>query len=288
MVAGLLLLSTAGFVGAQPSTSIADYTLFGDDGIRTQGLTVTSGDVGVNAPIAFLRAPRFLLAPSSNLVADAVIFERKNPANTECAELFANFLVRGPDAGCGASATPFSPPVIPDLAAACGFPAFFPACDPDADVTVAPGDTLALPPGTYGDLVLKSFKSLGVLVSATVELDPGVYQFCTVKASRGTSIEFQGPGATTVHVAKRLNLKNETYTGPAPASGVAESDVRIFVAEGTVGAGRMATVRAHLCAPTSKLRLSKGGAHRGVFAAASVRATQVTLDLGSPSGAFPD
>lgn len=259
---------------AQPSTDLDDYVLFANSGLKTKGLTIPSGgDVGVNRMNARLVAPRFLVAPSSNVASDRVRLSLE-PANTPIGQLYANVVERA-----AVPATAFTVPIIANLPAACGFPAPFPACDGGNDVKVTLGGTTALPPGVYGSVRVTGAQG----IAATLEL-AGAYTFCDLKVGRGSEVVFTGP--TTLNVAGNVILGPDGYLGPELLSGLGASDVQLYVVGPKVRFSRGTDVTAHLCAPTAKLQMTQGGNHEGSFVADLIRTEEVSLMPGSPSGAF--
>src|SRR6185436_17604250 len=78
-------------------------------------------------------------------------------------------------------------PIIADVPAACGFPGSFPACNPAAGVVVRAGRTV-LPPGVYGDVVVKSPGAL-----ASLELTGGSYVFCSLRIGRHAEVRVRRP-----------------------------------------------------------------------------------------------
>jgi hypothetical protein len=149
---------------------------------------------------------------------------------------------------------PPSTPIVADVKAACGFPSPFPACATNLDVDVAIGGTVVLPPGVYGRVRVQ-----GTMLSAgNLVLTGGSYVFCDVKISRNAQLRVQT--ASTIDVVGKASF------GP--------SSTRDSFSE------------AHVCAPDAKMRMLQGGTHVGSYIAGFIRTQEVTLDVGSPSGAF--
>jgi len=247
------------------STSIGDYTLLAERMIRTRRLTLTKGDMGVASPTGGIFSRGILDAPTSVLAADTVRMQR----NTDCGALFAN-ATEGTGAGCG-NPQPFVSP-FSDLAAACGFPAPFPVCDPSAPpIVVAANQTLALAPGTYGDVYLQG----GPSGSGTLEL-AGTYRFCNVVASLDATTVFTAP--STVNVTGNLLLSRATTTNPT----VGAEDIRFFVQGSIVRVSRNALVTAVLCAPDATLAINTGTTLEGRFIAENIRLKRNVV-MGTPS-----
>jgi hypothetical protein len=258
---------------AQPSANVDDYVLFAGGTLKTKGLTVADGGIGVNDAGGRLICRGALTAPSSMVAADRVRLD-KTPGNTVVQQLFANIVE------IGGTATPFSPPIVADVATACGFPAPFPVCAPGMDVDVPAGTTMNLAPGVYGKVrVHGSLLAAGVLV-----LNGGSYVVCDVKASRTAQLRVQTP--TTLAVVGKVSLGPSAFFGPEAGSGLVASDIRLYANGPIVKLARQSYSEARLCAPSAKLKVSRGGTHIGSYVASYIRTQEVTLALGSPSGAF--
>jgi hypothetical protein len=263
---------------AQPSSNLADYVLFAETKLRSKGVSVACGDIGVNQAGGKLIAPRYITVPDQ-VVADTV----KLDEDAVVGELFANRLYK-----TTIPATPWTPPILPDLAAACGYPAGpFPACAFGSDVVVPAGTTMALGPGAYGNLILKGgVDTLGAPNGSVVELSGGDYTFCNVKVNRFSEVRVLAP--VTVYVSGFLRMQANNYWGPAEGSGIPSSQIETFVAGAQVHYSRGAQVAATLCAPFAKCRLTRGGSYVGRVACNDVRTEEMTFHCGSPSGAFLD
>jgi len=275
-LAGMLALALATEVAAQPSTNLNDYVLFATGTIKAKGPTISDGDVGVNATGGLLLAPQFFTAPNSVVASDRVRFD-KSPSSTVLQQLYANIVEQ-----YGPLPTPFTPPIIANVKAACGFPAPFPLCSPGVDVEVAAGATTPLPPGTYGKVrVHGTSVAAGALV-----LTGGTYTFCDLKVSRNSQLRVQTP--STVNVVGKASFGPSSFLGPDTGSGLVASDIQLYAAGSLVKLARDSFSEAHVCAPDAKLRMSQGGTHVGVYVASFIRTEEVTLDVGSPSGAFAE
>jgi hypothetical protein len=255
-----LVAIAAVLAGAVPaagqSTDVESYALLAERTIRAKRLTMTAGDLGVIDPLnGRIMARNTLEAPESAVAAHIV---RLRNSDSQCAQLFANLaVVQGQ--GCD-DPDPFVSP-FEDLATACGFPAPFPSCDPDAPpIVVSPGETRVLAPGTYGDVVIAGNPS----GFGTLEL-AGDYQFCTLKASLDAVTVFAA--ASTVNVENALILSRATTTNPT----IDAEDIRIFVRGTGVRISRNATVTAVICAPNATLGINSGAVLAGRFVAEQVR-----------------
>jgi hypothetical protein len=78
-----------------------------------------------------------------------------------------------------------------------------------------------------------------------------------------------------------------SFFGPDTGSGLVASDIQLYAAGSLVKLTRESESNVHICAPDSKMRMSQGGTHVGVYVAGYIRTEEVLLDVGSPSGAFP-
>lgn len=243
---------------AQPGTNLDQYLLFADDELRTKGVRTPGGDLGVNDGLLF----GTIDAPASTLAAKEVRIKAK----AKCAKLFANEVAR--DTPSCAPPTPFSPPIVADLAAACGFPPPF-DCGGGPDVTVAKGDTRTLTPGTYGDVrVLGAGGKAG-----TLRFGAGDYTLCSLDGSRDAKILFDGPAR--VQVVGNVEAGNQSFTGPAGGSGLSPFDVRIFAAGNRVHFSRKSSAALRLCAPNALLLLTEGTTIAGSFVAETIRTERV-------------
>jgi hypothetical protein len=280
-VTGMVLVATGlpGRVTAQPSSNLADYALFAETKLKTKGLTLACGDIGINRERGKLIARKFLTTPGT-VASDIVKVGDGFAAGT----LFANILV----GKFQPAATPWTPPIIGDLAGACGFPNPFPACDPGNRVLVLAGTTTALPPGVYGDVTVKGgYDEFGEPLPGVLELGGGSYTFCGVKLARFADVRFTDPA--TVNVATNLRMQANNVWGPAEGSGVTADQIAVYVAGSKVHYSRNAEVVARLCAPSAKCRLTNAGSHAGAVYCRFIRTEQITFVCspgGSPSGAF--
>ena len=273
---GVLALAAglASSAAAQPSSNLNDYVLFATGTIKTKGPTISDGDVGVNVLGGRLLAPRYFTAPNSVVASDRVRFD-KNPMNTVLEKLYANTIEQ-----YGPAATPFTPPIIADVKAACGFPSPFPPCAVGTTVDVPTGTTTVLAPGVYGRVRVHGTS----LSAGTLLLSGGTYTFCDVKVSRTAELRAQAP--VTVNVVGKAAFGPNTFVGPDTGSGLVAGDIQFYVAGSLVKFTRNSKSNLRICAPDSKMRLSQGGTHVGVYVAGFIRTEEVQLLIGSPSGAF--
>jgi hypothetical protein len=257
----LSVLALAPPVLAQPSTNLDDYLLFADEELRIKGIKTPGGDLGVNDGLLF--GGGVIDAPASTLVGD----EARLKPKSKCATLFANEVARVTPA-CDPP-TPFSPPVVGDLAAACGFPPPF-DCDGGDDVTVAKDAIRSLAPGTYGDVRVLG----GGGKAGTLRFAAGDYVLCSLRAGRDARLLFDG--AARVMVVGEIEAGNETFTGPAGGSGLSPFDVRFYSAGERVHFSRKSRVSIDLCAPDALLLFTEGTNLTGSFVARVIRTERVT------------
>jgi hypothetical protein len=266
----------AGPASAQPSSTLADYVLFAETQIKTKGLTVPCGDIGVNRAGGILRAPQELTVAG----ACASDVGRLTPL-ANCSTLYANFTYNAPP-----GAVVWTPPILADLAAECAFPDPFPTCDLLAPITVDAGTTLSLAPGVYGNLTVKGgidpitfLPTPGIL-----QLQGGTYRFCNVKVTRYSEVRALAP--VTVNVFGVLKTVYNNYLGPD--TGSKASDFVVNVNGPKAHYSRYSQVVARLCAPRAKCRLTAGGDHAGWVWCDNVRTEDINFTCASPGGAFVD
>lgn len=274
VVCGLLLQVWAAFFAAgiiypadasgAPNNSLSSYTVFAINDLRSKGLTVAAGNIGVNDGLLFVHDR--LSAPTSEVVANTIRIDERS----SCQALYGNAVqTTGPNCSPG---MPFASPLFPDVAGACGFPALFPQCGGNA-VAVAPGAALTLPPGTYG--------ALNVGPGAQLELAGGNYVFCSVRAARNARIDVAA--ASEIDVVGSVSLGNQVVFGPAAGAGIAPSDIRVYVAGLSVHYSRMSAISAAVCAPNALARLTQGGQHDGQLIALRIRTEHVGFSPAAPA-----
>jgi hypothetical protein len=268
LLACLLVLPAAvPLRAAAQSRDLDTYVLFALKELRTKGLTLSSGDVGVNQPEGLLSASSHgvIDAPQSQLVAEIV----RMSARSRCALQFANVYREA----CGPASAMEPLPIIADPVHACGFPSAFPACstDPRKDQMVADGQRILLPPGTYGNV--------RVLGGGKLVLSGGSYVFCSLRAGRNAQVLVQH--AATVNVTGLVNLSNTVFFGPdaSVVPSISARDIQLFANGSLVHFSGSADVHARLCAPSAVLRLTHGGHVEGTFVAGTIRTERITGGL---------
>lgn len=265
-VATMVLPAAVAHAASGPPRTLSDFVLFALRDLRSKGLTMTAGAVGVNDGSLYSHGP--IAVPQSALVADTV---RVDEAST-CGALFSNHAMRtGP--GCG-PAQAFSGPILTTPIADCGFPAQFPACDPARPIQVASGEVRHLPPGVYGDV-----HAAGGPVRGTVLLDGGAYVFCSLRLGRSDQLLTAAPA--TVAIAGDMTLGPASRTAPASAA-VAASELRLMVAGTHARLARRADVRARVCAPAAMLRITAGVRVEGTILARTIHTEKMSGTLPAP------
>ena len=225
-----------------------------------------------NKACGSVRMQAATFADGSQLVGDQVFFTKPG------ANIFQLFRNGG---GSLANATiasppvqPFTTPVLPGtcdasctadvsaIAALCGFPVPFPACNSGAPVNVepgqdCPGDTSPgngrcdLPPGVYGALNVRS--------KAKLTLAAGSYSFCSMRIVRSTLV--LGNGTTiTVPNGGAVRISNESTFGQKCG------DITLLIdGPSTIRFGHAVNVAARVCAPEGKIALGHGNHLLGQF-----------------------
>ena len=255
--------------GAQ-SRDMDSYLLFALQGMRTKGLSISSGHIGVNDPSgAIFSAHGTIDAPQSDVVAGMV----RASVGSRCRNLYANTV---PDAmpGCqpprGFRALAL--PLMDDVLAACHYPSPFPTqCATASPVIVDLDSQRTLPPGTYGNVVVYSAGSR----SGRLVLTGGDYLFCSLRTSRSARILFQGP--STVKIQNEVSLGATAYLGPDPDVSPLPSagDITLYVNGPAVLFSASSEAHAHVYAPNAMLRLTHYSTIEGTFLARLIRTERI-------------
>ena len=262
----LLLIGWLGSAhGAELSRDAGSYALLAGSELRIRGLRLAGGDVGVNDGV--LRASGRLDAPTSLVAASVVDIDPRS----SCDALFFSGSVARAAPGCGPG-VPFSGPIVPDLAASCGFPEL-PPCATATPIHVGHGETRRLEPGTYGDVELQG----GGAGPGRLVLAGGDYVFCSLRAARDAALEVES--AARVLVDGNLSIGQSATI--ELASGLAARDLSLFVVGNQVTFGRVSHISAHLCAPGATLRIVDGANLTGSFIAGQIQSGRIRVDLGS-------
>ena len=153
-----------------------------------------------------------------------------------------------------------------DLAAACGFPSPFPACDPSKVVTVVPlsdcpfGDQTPgnqrcdLPPGVYGNLEVKD--------QASLTLTGGTYVVCDLSVGKATETLAAAPAV--VNVTGNVGISNDSNFGPAAGQNCGLIRVNVN-GTGNFSFGRQAAINGYFCAPQRTLLIGHDNNLTGRF-----------------------
>ncbi len=247
------------------------YVLFALEGIRTKGLTLSSGDIGVNDPNGAISASSHgvIDAPQSDLIAGMV----RASVNSRCRHLYANLAV-GTMPACQPTGDfrALALPLMADPLAESGYPAPFPdLCAGAAPVTVTLDTTRTLTPGTYGDVnVFSAGGRVGRLV-----LTGGDYFFCSLRTGRSAQVLFKGP--STLRIRNLVSLGASAFLGPDPGAGSAPSagDIVLHVNGPAVHFSATSDVHARLLAPNAMLRVTHEATIEGSFMARAIRTERI-------------
>jgi hypothetical protein len=249
-------------VASAQSTDLSSYALFALSSLRAKGLTVpTVGNIGVNSLQGSLRVQGRLNAPNSEISADEV----RTLSAATCASLFAN--VANPSI-C-VSQNGFSGILsVPDVLAACEYPDPFPSCG-GPNIEVQRGQTVVLPPGSYGKVSVRGSPNPGTLVFD----GPGDYQLCDLSAGRKADVLFRSavPGRVNVYVVGGTSsdpeVGNSAFVGPEPGSLLTPADIHIYASGSRVHFSRRSNVHLNLCAPNARLLMTQGSQTEGTMVA---------------------
>lgn len=255
----LALLALAAPARATVSQSLDAYALLALDTMRVRNLAAGDGDLGVNQGSFTVRGT--LTAPTAQVVAGSADV---GSANT-CSGVYANAVgSSGPNCAAAGAAPQ---PIVADVPGACGYPASFPACDGAASIVVGAGRRV-LPPGVYGDVVVKSPGA-----PATLELTGGSYVFCNLRVGRHGEVRVRGTSDVAVAGVVKLGVGASI----APADGMAGPlAMRLLVAGKSVTFDREARLDGVLCAPAAKLKMNRSRV-QGAAIAREIRAAGATV-----------
>lgn len=247
--------TAASVASADVGRQLDDFALFASERIRTRGLHVLAGDVGVDEGSFETRGA--VTAPASTVAADVV---RVGPGST-CAGLLTSFVER--DAPACTLTGGFPGPFFDDLSATCGIPPSPPPCNPQHNVAVPDGQaSLGLPPGAYGNVTVAGGASGG----GTLGLRGGQYVFCSVRL--GPHARLRTDSAAQVFVAGDLTVGSGGQVG---------GDLDVTVGGARVGFARGAGVTARVCAPKALFTVADDARLDGRFAARSIRTGRITV-----------
>jgi len=277
-----LLLMAGMVIAAAPAaavipTGFSDVVVYGTNSAAFgNGAVVVSGDVVVNdsASAPTLEANRELVAGKD------ASFPAGYEAKADRLKAHKDTLFGG-DVFCNDLSAPQNPVVCSPLALPVFpfLPPFVTGPSSGPDVDVGRDEEIDLAAGDYGDLTLDQY--------ATVRFTGGVYNFRSIDAKKGTAFLFLAP--SEVRVAEDIDVDKESTFGPAAGSGVAASEVVVYVAgDGLTGNALKvvtfdsdATIGANFYAPTGTITLGPGSIASGAFVGFNVDVqggAQVTLD----------
>ena len=161
--------------------------------------------------------------------------------------------------------------ILPLTSAFCTPPTF--ACG-GADVLLGDLEHRAITPGAYRNIVLGE--------GATLDLAPGTYDVCLVKAGRGTRMTFLAGGPTVFKVRDQLRVLNESFFGPG--SGALRPVVYVGGSAASFGAYDEAVT--HVIAPNASVRVGLASTYDGAICGRDLKgAWRVALsctDTGAP------
>jgi cysteine-rich repeat protein len=256
--ARVFMAPPGGQAATTPSRDINTYVLFALESLNFKGADsmpetrghIVGGNVGVNnadprnppTPVLIMGgggSPHpVLLSDGSQVVSDTSQLD----SDTSVFDFFVNRLVGAGPVIRGMGPTSFTTPIIApqDLPP---FPSI--TCDPGAPREVPEDSTVTLPPGTYGDVLVRD---RGELV-----LGPGTYTVCNLRGGRGVRITTDP--ATVVQVAGEFSTNNQSFVGPA-------CEARFLVGSDGVGAndpsvsfGRNSEFHGQVYAPNGRIAL---------------------------------
>jgi hypothetical protein len=255
-------------VAAAQSTDLDEYALVAMSAIGADGAVINGGDAVVLSPGGVLTNKGALAAGGSEISADSASLS----GQAECASLRTNDL-QASSPTCN-NPLPFSAP-FPDVASTCGHPSPFPACDPDNDILIVSGSTLALPPGVYGDVIL----DVNPGFPSTLELG-GNYVFCSLEVRRDARVRFTVP--STVHIVGNAFFSNGTITGPAHFSGLTAHEIELHMGGTAVEVAKNGSLTAIVCAPDARFGADAGALLDGRFMADIIHLNGSTVNASLP------
>ncbi len=269
-----ILLTFPGFaLDSEANSDISSYSVFATNSVWIrQNATVNSGNIGTIDATAgpWLSSQSEVTIGLSSYIADWIsiygdTIKIKN--NASVYDVYYNELNN--NGTCrGTETTPLALPLsvtLPD----------FPTPNPGAeDYDIPIGETLTLPPSSYGEIMVR--------MNATLILTGGTYHFENLDLGDNHSeVMFQAP--TDLIINNRLGPGQNAIIGPEAGSGISASDIRIFVNgingnTGNLGAtpkaaqiGYENAVQANIYAPNGTLLIKQGSVVEGAFIAKDVK-----------------
>jgi len=229
-----------------------------------QGSEVVSGDVIVNAasPGPTLASQMELTVGLGVHTPAGYVLKADGIKVKQSAVVGGNVFCNDLDDGSGnVTCAPLALPVFASL------PRFFTGPSDGPDVLVGQDEIHDLAAGDYGLLDVRS--------GGIVRFSGGVYNLREIDSGPSTTLVFLAP--STVRVAGKFHIEQNSFVGPDPATGLAASDVVFYVAginggNGNLGATPKAahiginnTVRANFYVPNGTLWLRQGTVAAGAF-----------------------
>jgi len=266
----LLLTAVTIAPAAAQSRDMDSYLLFALEGMRTKGLSVSSGNIGVNDPNGAISSSHGTIdAPQSDVVAGMV----RASVRSRCRRLYANTVPDAmPDCQPPGDFRALALPLMSDVLSECHYPSPFPdQCATASPVIVDLDSQRTLPPGTYGNVVVFSAGSR----SGRLVLTGGDYLFCSLRAGRSARILFQG--RSTVKIQNEVNLGASAYLGPDPDVSPLPSagDITLYVNGPAVRFSASSEAHAHVYAPNAMLRLTHEATIQGTFLGRLIRTERI-------------
>lgn len=292
VAAALAIAGSAATVAAQPlNRNLSQYCIFAQQSVSLKNIHVDNAcNVGVNCAQPSTHSScgtatfeDTMFAKDTQMASDKIALQR---AGAVFWQLFTNKPFNGANATINSPPIQtFTTPIIPNtcdancnadpsaIEAFCNFPHPFPACDPSKLVSVNPGADCSafdsspgngvcdLPPGTYGDIVVKN--------GATINFSAGTYDVCSL--SLGQSANATG-SATVINIPDSgfFRVGNDSRFGQQHCG---DFTVRIQGA-GSVNFGRRVVLQAQVCAPRSTVNLGHGNVLLGQFIGLTVDANR--------------
>src|SRR5262245_29718095 len=243
-----------------PSPDVRTYAVIGHSQVKLgSGVQVTSGNVAASDPSALLTVGKGASCP---VIAEAVGDRARLLPNAVVGRLFSNDAVVRGDARAAAGG-PFavSLPLVLALPTS-------PSVTPGAqDITVDPGASMLLAPGSYRKITVGTGGRL-TLRGLTGGSGAGQYQVESVKVGFEGALLADNPAV--VNVAGRVSLTSRCRVGASPDNPRIAGDFQINVLGPAAKVSRSAVLNAYLRVPSGKLGVGSGAAVHGQLIAERV------------------
>lgn len=174
----------------------------------------------------------------------------------------------------------FTPLTLPILSSLPAFPRSTPG---SLNITVEPNDSISLDAGDYGEISIKT--------NGKILFTGGTYNIRRIDGASDVNLLFAAP--SEVRISEKFDTDEQSYVGPASASGITAGDI-LFVVEGINGSngnlgstpraaqiGMSNSVAANFLVPNGTLWLRDGTSATGSFVGRDVIVginVQVVLD----------